>query len=130
LNAADPASSFEVVQKSGPLAANPFTHETTPIELRAKARRVPQWQADRLNVVGKLQESPVKTSEPLETVTLIPMGAARLRITSFPVVGHGPETHEWIAPVSPERTDSRTQRQQVVRQRESAGRRQSDLAAR
>src|SRR5439155_19283707 len=48
-------------------------------------------------LVGKLQDSPVKTEEPLETVSLIPMGAARLRISSFPVVGHGPNAHEWVA---------------------------------
>lgn len=33
--------------------------------------------------------SPVRTAEPLEDVTLIPMGAARLRISMFPVAGGG-----------------------------------------
>jgi hypothetical protein len=97
LDAANPGKSFDVVRKAGPLANNPFTHDTVPIELRVRARRVPAWQADPLNLVGKLQSSPVKTSEPIETVSLIPMGAARLRITTFPVTGTGPDAREWTA---------------------------------
>lgn len=45
-----------------------------------------------------LQAGPAKSDQPTETVTLIPMGAARLRITSFPTVGDGPEAHTWVAP--------------------------------
>ena len=48
--------------------------------------------------MGKLQASPVKSDQPTETVTLIPMGAARLRITAFPVIGEGPDAHVWTAP--------------------------------
>jgi hypothetical protein len=33
-------------------------------------------------------EQPVQSSEPVETVTLIPMGAARLRISAFPVIAN------------------------------------------
>jgi hypothetical protein len=44
-----------------------------------------------------LQPSPVKSDQPTDTVTLIPMGAARLRITSFPVIGQGPDAHTWVA---------------------------------
>jgi hypothetical protein len=51
-----------------------------------------------LGLVGALQDSPVRTSEPIEFVSLIPMGAARLRITSFPVVGVGRTVHEWTEP--------------------------------
>jgi hypothetical protein len=52
---------------------------------------------DRFGVVGTLQDSPIKSDEPTETVTLIPMGAARLRISSFPVVGEEAGAHEWTA---------------------------------
>jgi hypothetical protein len=95
LDPADPAKSFEVIHKPGPVAGQPFTAETTPIELRGKARKIPNWQEDRLGMVGLLQESPIKTDEPLETIRMIPMGAARLRISEFPVVGDGPDAHEW-----------------------------------
>lgn len=98
LDAANPAHSFAVTQQGGAVAANPFTHETTPISLRAKARKIPNWQMDRENVVTPLQPSPVRSAEPTETITLIPMGAARLRLTSFPTIGDGPDAREWVAP--------------------------------
>jgi hypothetical protein len=77
---------IEVVRKKGPVAANPFTPETAPIELRVRAKRVPQWAADSEQVVTPLPQSPVMSGEPVETVRLIPMGAARLRITAFPTL--------------------------------------------
>ena len=95
LDETTPDASFKLVKKPGPLAANPFTLETAPIELRAKARKIPQWRQDARGVVGKLQPSPVKSDEPVETVSLIPMGAARLRITTFPVIGHAPDARDW-----------------------------------
>jgi hypothetical protein len=63
--------------------------------LHAQAKKIPGWRQDRLGLVGLLRESPVKSDEPVETVTLIPMGCARLRIASFPVIGSGPAAHEW-----------------------------------
>jgi hypothetical protein len=97
LDNADPAKCFEVVKSPGPLPSQPFTSETVPIELRVRARKIPAWQLDQFGLVGKLQSSPVKTDEPVETVRLIPMGAARLRITSFPVIGTGQNAHEWTS---------------------------------
>ena len=96
-----PARSFEVQQKPGPLAPQPFTLETVPIELRVKARKIPAWQQDYLELVGPLQSSPALSDEPEETVTLVPMGAARLRISMFPTIGTGAEAHAWIAPRKP-----------------------------
>ncbi|MGO8673988.1 MAG: beta-L-arabinofuranosidase domain-containing protein [Capsulimonadaceae bacterium] len=92
-----PNRSFELALKSGVLADNPFTPETNPVELRVNARKIPCWHADSDNVVGLLEPSPVKSNEPLETISLIPMGAARLRITSFPTIGAGPDAAEWTA---------------------------------
>ena len=93
---------FEVTQKPGPLAAQPFTPETAPISIRAKARRIDAWQQDRNGLLMPLQPSPAKTSEPLELVSLIPMGAARLRISAFPTVSDAPEAHAWEAPPRPQ----------------------------
>jgi len=102
LNEQQPEQSFDLKRKSGSLARNPWTAKTTPLSMKAKARRIPNWQADKFAVVGKLQPSPVKSEEKTETVTLIPMGAARLRITTFPVIGTGEGAREWEAPkVSP-----------------------------
>ena len=84
-----PKPDIEVVRREGPVAVNPFTPETAPIELRVKAKRVPQWVADSENVVLPLPQSPVMSDGALETVNLIPLGAARLRISAFPAIGEG-----------------------------------------
>jgi hypothetical protein len=89
----DPAGSFALVRRPGPLARQPFAPETAPLLLHVKGKRIPAWQQDRLGLIGPLPPSPVKSEEPLETVTLIPMGAARLRVTAFPVIGEGPDAH-------------------------------------
>ncbi|MHC4423572.1 MAG: beta-L-arabinofuranosidase domain-containing protein, partial [Planctomycetota bacterium] len=86
LDAANAAASFEVAKKRGAVAEQPFTPEDAPIELRAKARKIPEWKMDEQGLVGVLPESPVISSEPIESVTLIPMGCARLRVSAFPTV--------------------------------------------
>lgn len=85
LNGKNPARGFKVIHRAGPLAEQPFTPKTAPIELEAKARKIPAWRQDANGLVGKVPHSPAQTQEPIETVELIPMGAARLRITAFPV---------------------------------------------
>jgi DUF1680 family protein len=98
LNKNNPASSFRVVRKDWPNDNQPFKADAAPIELRAKAKKIPAWQKDHLGLVGKLQQSPAKSSEPTENVTLIPMGCARLRISAFPTIGSDPDAHEWKQP--------------------------------
>lgn len=78
------ATQLEVKKKSWPKDNQPFAAQAAPIEIRAKAKRIPSWQPDSLGMVGDVQPSPVQSEEPAETVTLIPMGAARLRISAFP----------------------------------------------
>ena len=97
----NPAASFQLVEKPGAIAPQPFTPETAPVELKAKGRRIPAWQMDRNNMIGKLQASPVRSTEPVEDLTLIPMGAARLRVAMFPVIGDGPDANDWVAPAQP-----------------------------
>ena len=98
LDEKDPAASFKVVRKKWPPSDRPFTVEDVPIELTAKGKRIPGWKLDHLGLVGRMQPSPVKSGEPVESITLIPMGAARLRISAFPTIGEGPDAHEWPAP--------------------------------
>ncbi|MFD9004078.1 RICIN domain-containing protein [Streptomyces sp. NPDC059582] len=89
-----PGTSPVLHRAPGPLAANPFTHGTTPITLTAEARRVAEWVADDEHVVAPLQQSPARASGAVEQVTLVPMGAARLRITSFPTAA--PDGRPWV----------------------------------
>ncbi len=96
LDKANPAGSFEVIRKDWPADNVPFAHDASPIALKARGRKIVNWKADYLNLVGLLQDSPARSNEPEETITLIPMGAARLRISSFPTIGDGPEATEWI----------------------------------
>jgi hypothetical protein len=81
-----PAQSFKIVRKKGPIARQPFTPESAPIMLEAKGRKIPGWSADSTGLVQTLPHSPVTSTEPEETITLIPMGCARLRISAFPVI--------------------------------------------
>jgi hypothetical protein len=97
----EPGSSFELVRKMWPVDDQPFEANAAPIELRAKAKKIPAWQKDNLGLVGNLQPSPTRSGEPIETVALIPMGCARLRISSFPTIGDGPDAHEWAPPPKP-----------------------------
>lgn len=100
-DATNPAASFKVVTKPWPGSNMPFTHEGTPVEIQAVARKLPNWKEDHLGLVDKLQPSPVKSAKPAETITLIPMGAGRLRLTALPVFGTGPDAREWQLPLEP-----------------------------
>ena len=94
----DPAAAFEVVTKPWDGTQQPFDADAAPLALKARARKIPNWKVDpQVGLVGNLQPSPVKSSEPVETITLIPMGCARLRIASFPTIGDSPDAHEWTA---------------------------------
>jgi DUF1680 family protein len=94
LNTRHPEQSFQVV-KNAHLAAQPFTADTAPIMLRASGRRIPEWTQEPNGMVGEVQPGPVASEQPEEPITLIPMGAARLRISSFPQIGSGPDTRQW-----------------------------------
>jgi hypothetical protein len=85
----DPSRSFKVEEKTGSLAKQPFDLDSAPIELTAEGKLIPQWKLESNGMVGELQESPVKSDEPVEKITLVPMGCARLRISVFPTIVEG-----------------------------------------
>jgi len=61
-----------------------FDSKLSPVVLWVRGRRVPQWQMEK-NSAGPTPQSPVMTAEKIEDIALIPYGAAKLRITEFPV---------------------------------------------
>ena len=75
------AKSIEVLE--GKVIEAPFTRQHAPIKMNVKARKVTEWRAED-GAANPLPQSPVTSTEPEETITLIPYAAAKLRITAFP----------------------------------------------
>lgn len=96
VDADNPEKSFTLTKTDWPDDDFPFTPEAVPFRMQASARKIPNWTLDRHGLCAVLQDSPVRSAEPTETVTLIPMGAARLRISAFPTIGHGPDATDWL----------------------------------
>jgi len=94
LDPTSPQASFELTATAGALPDQPFTPDNAPIQLRAKGKRIPAWKMVG-GIAGPLQDSPAQSDEPVEDITLVPMGCARLRISVFPVIGEGPDAKEW-----------------------------------
>ena len=63
---------------------NPFTQDTVPLKFAAKGKKIPSWKIDKYGLCGVLPSEDALREDELEDITLIPMGAARLRITAFP----------------------------------------------
>jgi hypothetical protein len=80
----DPTTSFRVIRNSG-RSLQPFDSESAPIELRGQGRVIPVWTLAH-NCAGPLPRSPVKSDQPDQDITLIPMGCARLRVSVFPTI--------------------------------------------
>lgn len=63
---------------------NPFTQSDVPLVFEAQGRQVPDWKIGEYKLCGVLPYEDVAKSDTCETLELIPMGAARLRISAFP----------------------------------------------
>jgi len=96
-----PESSFLLNTLPWPEDDMPWTQENVPVRLDAPARLVPAWTLDRHGLCAELQDSPVETGTPVETVKLIPMGAARLRVSAFPVATRDGNGNKWVQEKKP-----------------------------
>ena len=88
-----PSQSLEVVEK-GVCAEQPWTVEAAPVEIKARGKRIPNWVLEN-ETVAELRPSSIKSDEPEEQITLVPMGCARLRMSCLPTIGDGPEARDW-----------------------------------
>ena len=77
-------SRLTVRHKPWPADNQPFTREGAPIEVTALGRLIPSWGIDGTGLTGVLPPASAPRSDYVSPITLIPMGAARLRISSFP----------------------------------------------
>ena len=75
-----------MVKKSWPSDNFPFTPGNVPLVVKAQGRRIPSWKIDKYGLCAVLPETDAPKSPQIENITLIPMGAARLRISAFPAV--------------------------------------------
>jgi len=69
-------------------AKNPFDPAQPSVALIAQARRLPEWTIGwRGTHAFEPPASPVASTNPLETVSLVPFGAQHLRVSWFPYLG-------------------------------------------
>lgn len=81
LDRENPAASLRF--EAGPVPDQPWDADHAPVRLLAEGRRAPGWTLAG-NVAGPLPSSPVEEAGKVEPVTLIPYGAAHLRLAVMP----------------------------------------------
>jgi DUF1680 family protein len=78
---AKPETSLTFAEK--PVGNRPFSPEGAGMEARAKGRKLPQWKLEK-GWAAPVPTGTQHSTEPLEDLTLIPYGCAKLRVTEFP----------------------------------------------
>jgi hypothetical protein len=101
LDTIDASRSFTVEPRTPDPAAVPWSAASLPFVIKGTGMRIDGWQVDYRSLIGPLQKSPARTSAKEETLTLVPMGSARLRISAFPTVRADGQGTEWVPPQKP-----------------------------
>lgn len=83
LDRADPSKSLEVVEKTVK-SSQPFSPQGALVEIRAQARKVPEWRLNEWGMAGMPPDHPA-VEGPAVPVTLVPFAGTRLRVTYLPV---------------------------------------------
>jgi len=77
---------FEIIKRPWPANDYPFTQDAVPLIIKASGKIIPEWTLDKYGLCDVLPQSPVNVNTKEQEIELIPMGAARLRISALPVV--------------------------------------------
>ena len=86
LDPTNPAASLTFTNFSTP--TNPFDPAEPSVELIGQARQLPDWTIGWLGTHAfEPPSSPVASTNPLQTVTLVPFGSQHMRISWFPYLG-------------------------------------------
>jgi DUF1680 family protein len=93
LDRTNPIAGFSVQEKPD-VPVQPWTAESAPVEIHARAKRIPAWGLEN-QTVQELRPSPIRSDEPTEVVRLIPLGCARLRVGCLPVIGADGDARDW-----------------------------------
>lgn len=80
---------FSVTKKAWPADDYPFSLESVPLEFTAEGYQIPSWGYDATGMTDLLPVKWAERSTALTKLKLVPMGAARLRISAFPKVVEG-----------------------------------------
>ncbi|TWT42655.1 beta-L-arabinofuranosidase domain-containing protein [Botrimarina hoheduenensis] len=86
---------FRVEHREWPRSNYPFAPDSSPVAIRCEGKRIPEWTVDLTGMCGRLQQSPAYSEAPTEPLTLLPMGAAPLRISVFPEAGDDRGLRRW-----------------------------------
>ena len=79
---------LSVSRRAWPADNFPFTLESVPLQFKAVGRKVPSWTMDATGMTGLLPTVFAPREAVEEVIELVPMGAARLRISAFPKEAH------------------------------------------
>ncbi len=75
---------FSVIRKEWPEDDYPFSLESVPLEFTAEGCHIPSWGFDATGMTDQLPTKYAPRTDETVKITLVPMGAARLRISAFP----------------------------------------------
>jgi hypothetical protein len=81
VNEANPDAGISFAEQ--PVGTIPFAPDSAGMIARVKGRRLPNWKLEH-GWAGEVQPGPQESKEPIEDLTLIPYGCAKLRVTEFP----------------------------------------------
>lgn len=71
-----------------PMPDQPFDLQRSPVQLKMKAKRIPDWTIDsRKTAAFDVPYGPLVSNEKLEEITLVPFGSEDLRVSIFPTIG-------------------------------------------